>query len=174
MKSKSSFSILINFLYFIVLFSIFGLAISIIDKTYLFTKSLLTQFNTLSSFSKNYNVTILQLFSFTEILLMIYMLWLLFKVNKITYGDNSNLFFSKKNGKIFKLLGSGLIYYAIGFFLINIISSAMIKFGLLGEYNQNVTLSELIYLVVIAIFILIISKIIKDGYELKKENDLTI
>ena len=102
------------------------------------------------------------------------MLCILFNVNKIKCGTKSNLFFTKKNDKIFELLGSGLIYYSIGFISINIISSGLVKFGIFEEANLNVNLSELIYLIVIAIFMLIISKILKNGYELKKENDLTI
>tara|TARA_R110000744_G_C19265779_1_gene551864 strand:- start:548 stop:874 length:327 start_codon:yes stop_codon:yes gene_type:complete len=108
---------------------------------------------------------------------MIYMLWLLFKFSKITFGDNTDLLFTKKNGKIFEALGNGFLVYSIG-----IISIILIKTGLenvaffreLKAYNLNITFSEIFPLIIIAIFIRIISQLIKDGYELRKENDLTI
>jgi hypothetical protein len=105
------------------------------------------------------------------------MLWLLFKFSKITFGDKTDIVFSKKNGKIFEALGNGLLYYSIGIFSIILIKSGIEKVAFLKElkaYNLNVTFSELFPLIVIAIFILIISQLIKDGYELRKENDLTI
>jgi hypothetical protein len=155
-----------------VLISIFSLAISIIDKTYILGSNFLYPENSL--YTLNDNNIFYRLFPLTEILLKVYMLCILFNVNKIKCGTKSNLFFTKKNGKIFELLGSSLIYYSVGFISINMISSGMVKYGILEEANLNVNLSELIYLIVIAIFMLIISKILKNGYELKKENDLTI
>lgn len=174
MINKFPFSILINFLYILLLLSIFSLVISIIDKTYTLGTNLLYLENSLGTLNNNDNNIFYRLFPLTEILLKVYMLCILFNVNKIKCGTKSNLFFTKKNGKIFELLGSGLIYYSIGFISINIISSGLVKFGIFEEVNLNVNLSELIYLIVIAIFMLIISKILKNGYELKKENDLTI
>jgi len=79
--------------------------------------------------------------------------------------------------KIFEALRNGLLYYSIGIFSIILIKSGLEKVAFLKElkaYNLNVTFSELFTLIVIAIFILIISQLIKDGYELRKENDLTI
>jgi hypothetical protein len=79
--------------------------------------------------------------------------------------------------KIFEALGNGLLYYSIEIFSIILIKSGLEKVAFLKElkaYNLNVTFSELFPLIVIAIFILIISQLIKDGYELRKENDLTI
>ncbi|MDA9089880.1 DUF2975 domain-containing protein [Maribacter arcticus] len=85
--------------------------------------------------------------------------------------------------KIFEALGNGLLYYSIEIFSIILIKSGLEKVAFLKElkalkalkaYNLNVTFSELFTLIVIAIFILIISQLIKDGYELRKENDLTI
>jgi len=79
--------------------------------------------------------------------------------------------------KIFEALGNGLLYYSIGIFSIILIKSGLEKVAFLKElkaYNLNVIISELFTLIVIVIFILIISQLIKDGYELRKENDLTI
>lgn len=72
MINKFPFSILINFLYILVLLSIFSLVISIIDKTYTLGTNLLYLENSLGTLNNNDNNIFYRLFPLTEILLNIY------------------------------------------------------------------------------------------------------
>ena len=71
MINKFPFSILINFLYILVLLSIFSLVISIIDKTYTLGTNLLHLENSLGTLNNDNNI-FYRLFPLTEILLNIY------------------------------------------------------------------------------------------------------
>ncbi len=170
---SSSFKLLVNFL----IFSVCGtLLIKVVSLTKLLhSKSFATESSSMATNNWSLLLTILSM------LLLSYMFWLLLKFRKTIYSVKTESFFSKQNREIFQIVGKGLIYYSIGIFLIRVLENSFEKVSVLGEstaYNlgRNVgaAIADRIPLLLIAFFILIIAKLIEDGYRLKKENDLTI
>lgn len=117
---------------------------------------------------------------FISIGLLVYLFWLIMKFRKMLYVSNKTSFFSEKNAIISQNLGTGLIYYCILKFFLEVISNSIDEFSGLRVFGENLgerlltALFERIPLLLIALFILIIAQLIKEGYTLKQENDLTI
>jgi len=112
--------------------------------------------------------------------LLIYLLTLSLKFRNMVYKTGTSSFFTEKNGQIFQTVGNGLIYYGVARVLINVIEHF---FEFYSNKNPNlynikfveeVSFFNSIPIFLIAIFLLIIAHLIKDGYRLKNENDLTI
>lgn len=113
-------------------------------------------------------------------LFLIYLLWLILKFRKMVYSIKSTSLFSEKNEIVFRLVGKGLIYYSIGMYILSFAKKALGPANPqessaynLGTYFGTGLRIVIPYLV-IALFMLIIAQLIKDGYHLKNENDLTI
>ena len=170
-----------TYLKYIVNFLLIALALDILSKALKFPLIVLTKFdlvheNTPSDFS-TLDIILLTI----NLILLIYMGWLLLKLRKTVYDSESKSLFSKANKSIFKQVGNGLIYYSIAIFIVRIVEklsgqienindSSAYLFG----HNIGELISGRIPLLVIGIFILILADLIQDGYDLKQENDLTI
>jgi hypothetical protein len=152
---------------FFVNFLIFSVIISILDKG-----------GSLFKFSESTSNLILII---CNLILLIYVLGLLIKFRRTIYTLHTDSIFSESNGIIFKTVGRGILFYSIGIFIIRVIENILITSGIAKEsaaYNLGrdfgAALSDRIPLLVIAFFLLIVAQLIKDGYDLKQENDLTI
>ncbi|NNK10443.1 MAG: DUF2975 domain-containing protein [Flavobacteriaceae bacterium] len=124
----------------------------------------------------NLDITI----AFLNSVLAIYILIHFLKFIKVLKRISEKVLFSKENGKAFFKIGRALVYYSLLKFVvgfINFISTSVLHEDL-HPYKIGVALGEQIRfripLLGIAMFLLIIAKLMKDGYELKNENDLTI
>lgn len=170
---SSSFKLLVNFLILSVCGTLLLKAVFLIKL--LTPKS--TIMESADIVSNNWSLILTTL----TILLLSYIFWLLLKFRKTIYSVKTESFFSKENSTIFQTVGKGLIYYSIGIFVIRVLEYSFEKVSVAGESvaytlgkNIGSALGDRIPLLIIAFFILIIAKLIKDGYQLKKENDLTI
>ncbi len=170
---SSSFKILVNFL-------IFAVCGTLLVKVVTLSKLIHLKFYSLES-SDTVNTYWSLFLTMLTVALLSYMFWLLLKFRKTIYSIKAESFFSKQNSTIFKTVGKGLIYYSIGIFIIRVFENSFEKVSVIGQsvaYNmgKNVgaAIADRIPLLLIAFFILIIAKLIEDGYQLKKENDLTI
>ena len=115
--------------------------------------------------------------------LLIYLSYLLFTLIKIAINLNKNLLFTTKNAKQLNSVGVGIIIFTLVLILIQIpleLSMLINKtdpketfFYYLG-YTFGFIIAKRLYLFMIAIFILIISSLIKSGEVIQQENDLTI
>jgi len=120
------------------------------------------------------------LVSLFKLMLFIYLLWLFLKFRKVVYQMRGDTIFFKKNQEMFYRIGRGTIYYSIGMFLVqlvqkfleNSVTEKSVAYTL--GYNLGESLGDRIPLLILALFLLIIAELISDGYQLKKENDLTI
>jgi len=115
------------------------------------------------------------------VILQGYIFWLLLKFRKVIPEFITDTIFTEKNSTIFRKVGNGLIIYSVLIFFIRLIEKCFeitLEYSVSASYtlskNFGTVLSGRISLLVIAIFLLIIAKLIKEGYQLKNENDLTI
>jgi hypothetical protein len=159
---------------FFVNLLIFTVIISILDKG----GSLLKYLNSSSNIISSNSNLILVIFN---LILLSYALWLLIKFRKTIYTLHTGSVFSTKNGFSFTSIGRGLLFYSAGIFFIRVFENILNKPAVKGEsiaYNLGrdfgAALSDRIPLLVIAFFLLIVAQLIKEGYHLKQENDLTI
>lgn len=115
--------------------------------------------------------------------LLIYLSYLLFILIKVAMNLNKNLLFTIKNAKQLNFVGVGIIIFTLVLILIQIpleISMIIAKedsketFSYYLGYTFGFIIAKRLYLFMIAIFILIISSLIKSGEIIQQENDLTI
>lgn len=170
-----------TYLKYIVNFLLIALTLDILSKALKFPLIVLTKFdlvhkNTPSDFS-----TLDIILTTINLILLIYMGWLLLKLRKTVYDSESKSLFSKANKSIFKQVGNGLIYYSIAIFIVRIVEKLSGQIENINDssahpfgHNIGELISGRIPLLVIGIFILILADLIQDGYDLKQENDLTI
>ncbi|MGB5646619.1 DUF2975 domain-containing protein [Muriicola sp.] len=129
---------------------------------------------------RDFNLNITLIIALVNALLTIYILFHLFKFTKSIKQISANVLFSQENGKAFNAIGRAFIYYAILKFIVGVVSSISnsIENEVFSSYNFGRILGEQMAarlpLLMFSLFLLIISKLMKDGYELKNENDLTI
>ncbi|MEP2278223.1 DUF2975 domain-containing protein [Maribacter sp.] len=147
---------------------------SILDKGASLLKYLISSSDIISSNSN-------QILVIFNLILLSYVLWLLIKFRKTIYTLHTDSVFSAKNGFSFTAIGRGLLFYSAGIFIIRVFENILNKPAVKGEsvaYNFGrdfgAALSDRIPLLVIAFFLLIVAQLIKEGYDLKQENDLTI
>lgn len=119
------------------------------------------------------NAVVLILLAFISTLLLFYMLWLILKFRKTIYNFKTDSIFSEKNSSVFNTVGKGLIYYSAIKFIIKLVEKSFDEL-VVGESltrnwgrNMGTSIVESIPLLVIALFLLIIAQLIKDGYQLK-------
>ena len=166
---------LFKILYALILVWILGAAIKLIE--YL---SVLTRFtHDLVFFSDhNFESNLTLIIALVNAALSSYILFHLFKFIKALKGISEKALFSKENGEAFFAIGKAFIYYSIFKFIVGIASSISIENEVFNPYNFGRMFGEQLGarlpLLIFALFVLIISKLMKDGYELKNENDLTI
>ncbi|TVZ15838.1 DUF2975 domain-containing protein [Maribacter sp. MAR_2009_72] len=99
----------------------------------------------------------------------------LLKFSRVINKLNLENFLSKKNGKSFKTIGRVFLYYSFIRLFINIIEISLGEnYQKLIEYNTKGVIEGVVTLLITSLFLLIISKIIDQGYYFKNENDLTI
>lgn len=177
----SSFSSLVNIILFTVFLSTFDVIINSISKGYFVVKYLLILSGILNSSFEGVIDFLFPTLLFIDFLLSFYLLWLLLQFGKLFYSAKPSSFFSTKNGKIFEIIGKGMILYTALILPVRILLSSFEKnteFGDLINYSLERNIIEVINAhypsLIIAVFILIISHLIRDGRLLKKENDLTI
>lgn len=113
-----------------------------------------------------------------NIILLGYLTFYLLKFLKaLSHSISQNNLFSKNNGKAFHSIGIALVFYSVLKFIISSIEE-FVKAVQLESYSIGYILGDQIAarfpLLFLALFLLIISKLMIDGYELKKENELTI
>jgi len=113
------------------------------------------------------------IFSILKLGFIIYLTYHIYRFSRTVNRFNEKSFFNKENGTSFKRTGKAIVQFVI----INLISS----FIYAGIDKTDGDLSKLpeefianIVLLMMALFLLIISNLIQNGYQLKKENDLTI
>jgi len=179
----------ITYLKYIINFLLIALALDIVSKGMKFPLIVLEKFDLIhknpSADFSNSDFILLT----CNLILLIYMGWLLFKLRKTVYDSESKSLFSKENKSVFKKVGHGFIYYSIAIFIIRVMELYSEKMGIFDNpsaydfgrslgYSLGFNLGELIGdripLLVIGIFILILADLIQNGYDLKQENDLTI
>ena len=108
--------------------------------------------------------------------------WLInFLIFSVIPEFKTDTIFTEKNSAIFRKVANGLIAYSVLIFFIRLIEKSFeitLEYGISASYtlgkNFGTALSGRISLLVIAIFLLIIAQLFKEGYRLKQENDLTI
>ncbi|TDS12697.1 DUF2975 family protein [Maribacter caenipelagi] len=99
----------------------------------------------------------------------------LFKFSRVINKLNLENFLSKKNGKSFRTIGRVFLYYSFIRLFINVIEISLGEnYQKLTEYNGKGVIEGVVTLLITSLFLLIISKIIDQGYNFKQENDLTI
>jgi hypothetical protein len=134
-------------------------------------------------FPKNINNYGMWLSNVLIFLLLIYLSSLLFTIIKIAINLNKNLLFTKKNSKQLYSVGIGTIVFTLLLIFIQVpleLSILINKTGPKETYSYYLgsafgfIIAKRLYLFVIAIFILIISSLIKSGEIIQKENNLTI
>lgn len=115
--------------------------------------------------------------------LLIYLSYLLFTLIKIAINLNKNLLFTAKNAKQLNSVGVGVFIFTLVLILIQIpLELSMLinetdtkeTFSYYLGYTFGFIIAKKLYLFMIAIFILIISSLIKSGEVIQQENDLTI
>ncbi|MGB5554820.1 MAG: DUF2975 domain-containing protein [Flavobacteriaceae bacterium] len=173
-KLYTTFKYFVNFL-------VFSIVINLLTKVASLSQLVIQRFNLSHSSTDLDSSSINWLLTITTIILLSYMLWLLLKFRKAIYDAKENSIFTKKNSIIFKLVGKGLILYSVFIFILRIVENSLSKVAVLGEstaYNfgrkVGAALGDRIPLLIIAFFLLIVAQLIKEGYQLKDENDLTI
>ncbi|MEH6703423.1 MAG: DUF2975 domain-containing protein [Galbibacter orientalis] len=121
------------------------------------------------------------------LLLMIFLCYLINIFRNVILDFNQRLIFNKENGKQLKKVAIGLLFICLAILIITILSLPYHNlYEVLGAkdnayrsgYNLGLFTGRIIGLlfpiIVPAIFILLISYIIKEGSFIKNENDLTI
>lgn len=121
------------------------------------------------------------LVSFAFICLLIYMLWHLRKFKKVVKKSKNTSLFNNSNHKAFHSVGMAFIYYTAARFIIRIVEFMLSNVddsqqSIAYQFGRNIGegVSNHFPLLIVALFLLIIAELIKDGYQLKKENELTI
>ncbi|MDF4203535.1 DUF2975 domain-containing protein [Maribacter sp. SA7] len=172
---------LLTALKWLINFLIFSVLISIILNLGDLSKYVLTKFDLLQYSGEENSWILMLLIPLLTVLLQGYIFWLLFKLRKVIPGFKTDTIFTEKNSAIFRKVGNGLITYSVLIFFIRLIEKSFeitLEYGVSASYtlgkNFGTALSGRISLLVIAIFLLIIAQLIKEGYRLKQENDLTI
>ena len=179
----------ITYLKYIVNFLLIALALDILSTGLKFPLIILAKFNLIHEYTpSDFNILDIILLTINLILLM-YMGWLLLKLRKTVHNPESKSLFSKENKSIFKKVGKGFIYYSIAIFIIRVLelysentditnNPSAHDFVYSSNYSLGYHMGEAIGGripgLVIGIFILILADLIQDGYHLKEENDLTI
>jgi len=129
---------------------------------------------------RNFDINLPLIIALVNAIITTYILFHLFNFTKSIKRIQANVLFSQENGKAFYAIGRAFIYYAILKFIIGVVGgiSNSIENEVFSSYNFGRILGEQIAarlpLLIFSLFLLIISKLMKDGYELKIENDLTI
>ncbi|NND79813.1 MAG: DUF2975 domain-containing protein [Maribacter sp.] len=121
------------------------------------------------------------LVSMAFICLLIYMLWHLRNFKKVVKKSKNTSLFNNSNYKAFHSVGMAFIYYTVARFTIRIVEFMLSNVdegqqSIAYQFGRNIGegVSNQFPLLIVALFLLIIAELIKDGYQLKKENDLTI
>lgn len=172
---------LLTALKWLINFLIFSVLISIIINLGGLSKYVLTKFDLLQYSGDENSWILMVLIPLPTVLLQGYIIWLLLKFRKVIPEFKTDTIFTEKNSAIFRKVGNGLIAYSVLIFFIRLIEKSFeitLEYGISASYtlgkNFGTALSGRISLLVIAIFLLIIAQLIKEGYRLKQENDLTI
>jgi len=172
---------LLTALKWLINFLIFSVLISIIINLGELSKYVLTKFDLLQYSGDENSWILMVLIPLPTVLLQGYIIWLLLKFRKVIPEFKTDTIFTEKNSAIFRKVGNGLIAYSVLIFFIRLIEKSFeitLEYGVSASYtlgkNFGTALSGRISLLVIAIFLLIIAQLIKEGYRLKQENDLTI
>ncbi|MBU2900882.1 DUF2975 domain-containing protein [Maribacter dokdonensis] len=172
---------LLTALKWLINFLIFSVLISIILNIGELSKYILTKFNLIHYSGEENSLLLMFLIPLLTVLLQGYIFWLLLKFRKVIPEFKTDTIFSEKNSAIFRKVGNGLIAYSVLIFFIRLIEKSFeitVEYGVSASYtlgkNFGTVLSGRISLLIIAIFLLIIARLIKEGYQLKQENDLTI
>jgi len=86
----------------------------------------------------------------------------------------TDMIFTEKNSVIFQKVGNKLVIYSVLIFIISLIEKF---FEIIFEYDVSasyILIKNFGTVLSGRIFFLIIERLIKEGYHLKQENDLTI
>ena len=158
---------LITTLYAILCFYIFLGIIGIIG----FIKELYILFHN-SILESNLDITEV-IFSFLKLWVVAYLMYHFYRFSRVVNKLEEKSFFNKVNGISFKKTGRAIILFVILNLTLSTIHTAIIKSNesftkLPEEFVANIVL------LMMALFLLIISHLIQNGYQLKKENELTI
>ncbi len=174
-----------TYLKYIVNFLLIAITLEIVLKGLKLPPIILSKFDLIhqnpSTDFSNLDIILLTI----NLILLMYMGWLLLKLRKTVYNSKTSSLFSKQNKLIFQNVGMGIIYYSIAIFIIRVLklysenigitdTPSAYNFGYSLGYNLGELFGGRIPLLVIGIFILILADLIQDGYDLKQENDLTI
>ena len=121
------------------------------------------------------NLTIPICILLAKIIISSILTFYLFKFSRVINKLNLENFLSKKNGKSFRTIGRVFLYYSfIRLFINGIEISLGENYQKLIEYNAKGVIEGVVTLLITSLFLLIISKIIDQGYHFKNDNDLTI
>lgn len=129
-------------------------------------------------------------FTVISISLCLLLVYLIYKLNifrKVVIDLSKRLIFTERNGKQLISIGKGIIFFGIilsfidsglrihiDLQCINEIKSNSYFFGYFLGYGISTIIFKRLYIFMIALFILMIAKLINEGTLLKQENDLTI
>jgi hypothetical protein len=122
------------------------------------------------------NFLLLIIINSIKLIIIIYVTFRLYKFSKVVNKLTLDTFLSKNNGISFNITGRTLIYYG----LIRLVLSWFEISPLLNAYkefidtNYKEVFQSVILLLITGLFLLIISKLITKGFQIKQENDLTI
>ncbi|HKL90894.1 MAG TPA: DUF2975 domain-containing protein [Allomuricauda sp.] len=170
-----------TYLKYIVNFLLIALALDILSKGLKFPMIVLAKFDLIHEYPSTGFSSLDIILLTSNLILLVYMGWLLLTLRKTVYDSESTSLFSKENKFIFKRVGNGFIYYSIAIFLVRLVENYSGQTGGINDsssylfgYNIGQLIRDRIPLLVIGIFILILADLIRDGYDLKQENDLTI
>lgn len=160
---------LITFLYYLVCLWIMGGILKSVD--------LIKFYNDLSVLKDiEGNFLLLIIINSIKLIIIIYVTFRLYKFSKVVNKLTLDTFLSKNNGISFNITGRTLIYYG----LIRLVLSWFEISPLLNAYkefidtNYKEVFQSVILLLITGLFLLIISKLITKGFQIKQENDLTI
>lgn len=147
-------------------------------------RGLFRLFDYLSDFTELAHNTINSYFdisiSVSNAILLSYILYKLIKFEKVLNEISKKPLFNKENGAAFFSIGMAFIYYSILKFILQLIqvfsNSRNTEEFSLNDSGQKFgeAIGSSFPLLTLALFLLIIANLMKDGYELKKENELTI
>lgn len=150
--------------------------------------SIFTLFDFISDLTQimhgNFESYMYVILTISNLILLIYILTRLWKFERVLNTFSSKTLFSKENGASFKSIGVAFVWYTILKFLIEFFEKVS-GLDLQSKsnpydngYDVGFIIGELIVeripLLIFAMFLLIISKLMNEGYKLKHENDLTI
>ena len=126
------------------------------------------------------NVVTELFFRAIKLFLLLYILLKFIDFKSIIPNLKNKILFTTKNNRVFKQLGKALVIFSIVLFILKVVErifKSPIEHKLDAVYIINIIIESFVKrmpLVIMGLFLLIIAKLINEGFELKEENELTI